>query len=69
MDGAGQQTVAAKVNTDGTTTLWYDLGSTTTGTHNVTVKAKSLWGESTASPFVFTKPASLSAPSGVDITR
>ena len=71
MDGGGQQTVAAQVMADGKTRLWFDLGTVSVGTHNMTIKAKnSVWGqESTAAPFVFSKPASCAAPGGLVITK
>lgn len=40
---------------DGTLMLKYDLAGIPTGPHNVAVKAKNLWGESTSVPFDFTK--------------
>jgi len=49
------ETVAAFDLGDGTVRLQYDLVDVTPGQHNCEVKAKNLWGESVAVPFVFTK--------------
>lgn len=54
MDG-DTSTVPAFDLGDGTVMLKYDLAGIPTGTHNVQVKAKNLWGESTSVPFDFTK--------------
>jgi len=40
---------------DGTVMLRYDLAGISAGTHNTTVKAKNIWGESVAVPFDFVK--------------
>ncbi|MBA7494732.1 hypothetical protein ES702_05309 [subsurface metagenome] len=54
MDG-DKTTVPAFDLGDGTVMLKYDLAGIPTGTHNVEVKAKNVWGESTSVPFDFTK--------------
>ena len=40
---------------DNSVRLHYDVSSVSNGTHNMTVKAKNLWGESASVPFSFTK--------------
>lgn len=63
-------TVNAKVAADGSTSIYYDCASLSTGTHTITAKAISLWGESaSSSPFVFTRPASLTAPAGTGLIK
>ena len=40
---------------DGTVMLRYDLAGVSSGTHNMEIKAKNVWGESVAVPFDFVK--------------
>lgn len=72
MDGA-TITVDAKVADNGSTSLYYDVGSIASGTHTLTAKAKcSLWGveSNSSAPFVFTRPAgSINAPAGIGLVK
>jgi hypothetical protein len=54
------------VFSDGTYAVIKDLDGIPDGTHNVSVKAKNMWGESVSVPFVFSsvKPSS---PSGIGL--
>ena len=38
-----------------TVKLWLDLAGISSGTYQIDVKAKNIWGESVATPFDFTK--------------
>jgi hypothetical protein len=50
-----------------TTALNYDLGTISTGSHNVTVAACNQWGCSSAVPFAFTKSVPVT-PTGLKIS-
>jgi hypothetical protein len=69
MDSGTPVTVAPKVNSDGSVTLWYDCSALSAGNHTVTVQAANTWGSSPASaPFVFTKPSgTLVIPTNVTV--
>jgi len=54
MDG-DTSTLPAFDLADGTVMLKYDLAVILPGPHNVEVKSKNVWGESTSVPFDFTK--------------
>ncbi|MCK4718739.1 MAG: hypothetical protein KAT70_08730, partial [Thermoplasmata archaeon] len=54
IDGVEREVEAVDVG-DGYVILKYDLTGVSNGTHDVTVKAKNLWGQSVAVPFVFTR--------------
>lgn len=69
LDGAIAIIVPAETLAGGTTRLKYDLASISAGTHNVSVKAINIWGESVASPFSFTKSVPSKAPSGIGLVR
>jgi len=51
---------------NGTVMLRYDLEGISAGTHNTELKAKNIWGESVAVPFVFVKAIPV-APGGTRI--
>jgi len=57
---------------DGTVRLHYDLGTIdlTSGQHDVTIQGiNDFWGlETTAVPFVFTVPATLTDPAGIGLS-
>ena len=53
--GSINVTVLATPYGNGTVRLEYDLAGISMGNHNVEVKAKNIWGESVAVPFVFSK--------------
>ena len=60
-------TVSALDIGDGTVKLWFDLEGLEDGRlYNIQIKAKNVWGESVAVPFVFTK-AVADALSGIRI--
>ena len=54
IDGNTSEVLAFDLG-DGTVMLRYDLAGISSGTHNVEVKAKNVWGESTPVPFDFVK--------------
>lgn len=68
--GEGIESPAA-VAANGATSLYYDLQSVTPGVHTVTVKAKNTqWSlESDPTPFDFSRPELLSAPSGIELRK
>lgn len=70
IDGAAAVEVAAFRLADNSVRLSYDLSAVAVGNHTVTVKAKTIWGESSASaPFVFARPSqNASAPVGISIS-
>ena len=71
IDAGSPITSPAETLVDGTKRLKYDLAGISTGTHNVTVKARiDLWGlESTATPFAFAKPAAAVVPANIGLIK
>jgi hypothetical protein len=55
IDGGAPITVSAQINADLKAQLHYDVGGVSTGAHSLTVRAVNQWGQSSASPFTFTK--------------
>ena len=55
IDGGASFEVDPQTLGDGSKRLRYDVTAVTTGTHNMTVAAKNLWGQSSTTPFSFTK--------------
>ena len=60
-------TVLAQDLGDNTGRLYYDLDGIENGSHNCTVKAKNMWGESANTPFSFSK-IQPESPSVLDIS-
>ena len=54
IDSVATEVLAFDLGND-TVMLRYDLNGISTGTHNTSVKAKNIWGESVTVPFVFVK--------------
>ena len=52
LDGEAQEVVAQDMG-DNTTRLHFDLAEVSEGSHNATVAAKNIWGESEPVPFFF----------------
>ena len=71
IDGAADTVVPEGLG-DGTARLQYDLGplDLSSGQHDVTIQGiNDLWGlETSAVPFVFSKPASLVDPAGIGLS-
>jgi hypothetical protein len=73
MDGGAAQDSTAQAVTGGVR-LHFDVGSVSTGTHTMSIKAYKVdanWGrlESAPANFTFTKPATPTVPSGVTLER
>jgi hypothetical protein len=68
IDGGTAYTSPAQVMTDGKTRLYLDLGSVTSGSHSMTIKARNVWGDSATAPFEFTKSVP-SAPVGIGLVK
>lgn len=52
---------------DGTVMLKFDLAGISNGNHDMSIKAKNIWEESIAVPFVFNKQAP-QTPSGIGLS-
>ena len=66
MDGGAAFEVDPQPVTGGVR-LHYDVTGVSNGTHNMTVSAKNMWGQSTAVPFSFAK-AVPTAPSNIALS-
>ena len=66
IDGGAQFEVDPQPVTGGVR-LHYDVTGVSNGTHNMTVSAKNMWGQSTAVPFSFAK-AVPTAPANIALS-
>ncbi len=71
LDSGASIISSAKVNMDGTRSLWFDLSSVAPGQHVVKIRARaSVWNLESADsdPFTFTKPSSPAKPAGLKLS-